>query len=409
MVGLLWVSLGFGVVCTVFGLVLWGLSYHLLKKDRPQVTRREIQSPGVAILIPARDESNVVSGILSCLKKQTFPVDMSDVYVVVESLADPTVEICQKRGVNFYVREKVTAARARKGFALDEVIKDILRQQKHYDVYFIFDADNLINEQFIERMVLAYQAGYDITTSYRNALNANASVVATSAALTFSMLNTVENRQRIKTGGNVVFSGTGCFVDGGLVEKWGGWPFRSLTEDYEMSLYAIQHQLNTTYFEEAEFFDEQPTTFVQSFVQRVRWIRGYFDARKIYIPRLRKRLHHEAKNRGSIIRELIGMWPFILLAVGIIVSFVAVIILGVLDFGVPIGMMIACAILIVVYIIMVLVTIWLLGMEKYQLTFGQKLKAAFYNPFYLASYVPCALVAVCKRKITWQKIEHGTK
>lgn len=409
MIFILWAILALGVVATLFGLTLWAVSYRLLKKDKPEVVRRSQESPRVAVLIPARDESKVISGIIGCLSRQTFPINMADVYVVAESMEDPTVAICREHGAKVYVREKVTLSRARKGFALNEVVKDILGQQEHYDLYFIFDADNLIGEQFVERMILAYQAGYDMATSYRNAKNANANVVATSAALTFSMLNTVENRQRVKTGGNVVFSGTGCFVDGGLVDKWQGWPFRSLTEDYEMSLYAMLHQLNTIYFEEAEFFDEQPTTFAQSFTQRVRWIRGYFDARKIYVPRLRKCLHEhkDLKNRGSIMRELIGMWPFILLAAGLIVSFIAVIVLGVLDFGIIAGLLIAGALVGVVYVVMVVVTAWLLKMEKYQLTFAQKFKTALYNPIYLVSYVPCALVAIFKRKITWQKIDHG--
>lgn len=405
MISLCWWILIFGAVLALAGLMLWGISYLLLKKDHVEITPRECETSKVAVLIPARDESRVIEGLLDCLKKQTFPVQPNDIYVIVENADDPTVKICEKFGVEVFVRQKLSKRTARKGFALDEVIKDIFAKNKHYDLYFIFDADNRINESFIERMVLAYQAGYQIATSYRNATNANTNVVATSAALTFSMLNTVENRQRVKTGGNVVFSGTGCFVDGALVEKWRGWPFHSLTEDYEMSLYAILHSLKTIYFEEAEFFDEQPVTFRQSFTQRVRWIKGYFMARKVYIPKLRK--CHNLQNEGSVKREIIGMWPFILLAAGLIICVIMMIILGFLQVSVWRGLLIAGLIVIGIYIIMAVVTILLLTQEKYNLTPFEKLKAVLYNPVYLVSYVPCALVAVFKRDVTWQRIDHG--
>ena len=34
------------------------------------------------------------------------------------------------------------------------------------------------------------------------------------------------------------------------------------------------------------------------------------------------------------------------------------------------------------------------------------LRAGFFTPIFLLSYVPCALKALLKRKIKWEKIEH---
>ncbi len=403
---ILWISLGLGVVVFLSGLTLWAISYFCLGHDNLKLVERKTDDLRPAVLIPARFESNVIAGILSDLKKQSFPLKMADVYVIVESEDDPTVEICEKHGASCIVRQNLSARTARKGFALDEAVKAILADQKHYDLYFIFDADNRVDEHFIEKMILAYQAGYQMATSYRNAANAGESVVATAAALTFSMLNTVENRRRVKFGWNIVFSGTGCFVAGELVEKWHGWPFRSLTEDYEMSLYAILRGVKTTYFDEAEFFDEQPETFRQSFTQRLRWLKGYFSVRKKYIPLIKHKKNH-AKNLGSVRREIIGMWPFILIAVGAIWSVIMIIILGIVQIGVWKALLIVASVVGVVYLVMMFVTIKLLTLEKYQLNFWQKLKVALYNPIYLVSYVPCAIVVIFKRNIAWDRIKHG--
>ena len=49
--------------------------------------------PLFAVLIPARDESLVISDLLDSLKKQTYKVKSSDIYIIVESEKDPTVMI----------------------------------------------------------------------------------------------------------------------------------------------------------------------------------------------------------------------------------------------------------------------------------------------------------------------------
>lgn len=60
----------------------------------------------------------MIEGLLESLEKQTVKIKTEDVYVIVETKDDPTVEICRKHGAGVFVRPKVTLSRARKGFAL---------------------------------------------------------------------------------------------------------------------------------------------------------------------------------------------------------------------------------------------------------------------------------------------------
>ena len=85
-------------------------------------------------------------------------------------------------------------------------------------------------------------------------------------------------------------SGTGFYTKGKWIKKWQGYPFHSLTEDYELSLYSILHDLATYYNDNAIFYDGQPTKYSQTVKQRTRWIKGYFDSRKKYIPLIVKRM-----------------------------------------------------------------------------------------------------------------------
>lgn len=390
-----------GILCLIVAGRLYFVGRRALK-DNNLVLRKRTKQPKIAVLIPARDESKVIRGILKGLLNQTVQVRSQDIYVIVERMDDPTCKICEKMGVSLILRKNLK--KQRKGYALNEAVKEILLR-RHYDIYFVFDADNLVAPNYIEKMLESYSAGYDMATGYRNSKNVNANVIAAVSSLTFSMINVMSNRERIKHNANVVFSGTGCFVSGDLVEKWRGWPFHSLTEDYEMSLYATLYGLATFYNEEAEFFDEQPTTYRQTVAQRVRWIKGYFESRKIYIPKMKRR--KRARNQGSLIREELGVSAAIWVVVGVILLLVGEVLnllfvekIG-LDLGLILGLIGA------VYVVLMLVTIVMIRRERFNLKTSMKIKAVLFNPLYLVTYIPCAVKALTTKNVAWQKIEHG--
>lgn len=390
--------------------MLFVVGRRAVKKNSIELKPRK-GKPEFAVLIPARDESRVIEGLLGSLERQTVKVKPKNVYVIVETKDDPTVEICREHGVQVFVRPKVTPRRARKGFALDEVVREILKKRR-YDLYFIFDADNVLMEDYIAQMLECYAAGYEIATGYRNAKNGNANVIAAVSCLTFSMINTLMNRDRVKHQANIVFSGTGYYIDGELIDRWQGWPFRSLTEDYEISLYATLHGLATYYNEAAVFYDEQPTRYAQTVAQRVRWIKGYFGARKRYVGLMREKMWNVGRGRiirnaGSLKVECVGVWPAILAVVGAVLLVIGgVVMLGVRgEWGWALG--VVGAAVVGVYVVLLVVTVYILSQEKLDLARGMKLKAVLFNPLYLVTYVPCALQALMKREVEWVRIEHG--
>ena len=246
-----------------------------------------------------------------------------------------------------------------------------------------------------------------MATGYRNAKNNNYNTIAAVSALTFTMINTIGNKNRIRHGGNIIFSGTGCFVVGELVERWGGWPFHSLTEDYEMSLYAIANNISTFYNEKAVFYDEQPTKYRQTVDQRVRWIKGYFSARHEYIPEMRARW--DQPNQGSIVKEWVGVKPVIWALVGVICLLFEDIVklFTSKDLGMIVGMLVG--LIIVVYIILLIITAVMIRREKMKFTPRIKWRAILFNPIYLLTYVPCALKALFIKNVQWKRIEHGKK
>lgn len=391
-----------GLVLLIYAGILFLRGNAALKQNSLQLKPRKIK-PRIAILVAARDESKVIAGLLESIQRQTVNVSPEDVYVIVETLDDPTVQICKRHHNTVILREDLN--KQRKGYALDEAIRQILARDRHYDAYFIFDADNILSEDYLEEMLKIYAAGYEIATGYRNSKNGNTNVISAVSSLTFSMINVMSNRNRATHGANIIFSGTGYYIAGDLIEEWQGWPFQSLTEDYELSLYATLHSLTTFYNEKAMFYDEQPTKYRQTVAQRVRWIKGYFSARKKYIPLIRVKKH--GNNYGSLVKERIGVRPAIFAILGLLAIIVGVVI-ELCTLGKALDIIAAIpGILVFVYIVLMLITIEMLKREKLDLTTKTKLKAVLFNPIYLATYIPCALKALLKKDVSWTKIKHG--
>lgn len=354
------------------------------------------------ILIPARYESKVINNLLLSITKQTTKINPKDIYIIVESIKDKTVDIAKQYNMNIILRENLSLKR--KGYALNDAVTYILKKQIHYDAYFIFDADNILDKDFIKNMEKSINEGYDIGIGYRNTKNSN-TLVSASSALTFSMINTMLNERKNKYHNNLTISGTGYYIKGSIVEDWNSFPFHSLTEDYELTLYAILHNLTTTYNKKAIFYDEQPDNFNISLKQRTRWVKGYFEARKKYINKISKSETKNDPNFASKVNAFLGVTPYIYIIIGLLIILFNILITK----GITTFLCYLTIFLLLIYTVLVLFTIIMLKKEKNSLNISKsmKIKVIFYNPIFMFSYIICLLRSIFIKDIKWDKIDHN--
>lgn len=384
------------IIITISILTL--LYKYLIMKKNTNYPQKEKKGHNYAILIPARNESLVIEKLLISIENQTKKIKPEDVYVIVETKKDKTVSIVEKHKMTIVYRKNLN--KKRKGFALDDAIKEILKSNKKYDAYFIFDADNILDKNYIKEMTKSFDEGYDIGIGYRNTKNSK-NLVSAASALTFSMINTIGNKRKSKYTNNLIISGTGYYIKGTIIESWKGFPFNSLTEDYELSLYSILNNLTTTYNDSAIYYDEQPEIFDVTITQRSRWVKGYFDARRNYIHKIRKSISKKDKNYASKITALIGVNPLITLIIGILLLLID----SITSFkNFIISLLI---IFILIYITLMIFTYIIIKKEENKLNIKvSKILLIFYNPFYLLSYIYCLYIAVTKKDLGWQEIKH---
>ena len=375
------------LVIISLALLLFLSKYLFAISNHPNIPKPQAPASNFAIIIPARDESAVIEDLCKSLQNQTIKISPENVFIVVESASDPTTAIAKKYHYRIIVRPH--PEKQRKGYALDEAVHAILKHKK-FDLYFIFDADNTISPDFIEKMLETYQKGYDIGIGYRKVKNPN-SAIAIGPGLIFTIINTLLNHTYTKHGLNCIASGTGYFLSGRIINHLGGFPFHTMTEDYEISLYSAIHHYSTFYNTKAIFYDTQPHTYSQYFIQRTRWEKGYFEARHLFRSQL-------FKNLPKTYILLIGIYDIVLFIIGLILLLITLTI----SYG-PLPLFLTIA---AVYIALLLLTALLLHLERYRLRAGLYFRTILLHPLLLLTYIPCLFVVILKRDLSWHRIEH---
>ena len=229
-----------------------------------------------AICIAARNEQAVIGNLLSSIKMQDYPEELLTVFVVADNCTDSTAEVARMNGAVCY--ERFDDTRRTKGFALQYLFKNIEKDYgtDSFEGYFIFDADNLLNSDYVTRMNEAFDAGEKIVTSYRNTKNFDENWLASTYAIHW--LRSIRYRHRprsvLRLATNI--QGTGFLFASELVKN--GWNYTSLTEDRAFTADAVAMGYPISYCDAAMFYDEQPTKLKVALRQRLRWSKGHLMA-----------------------------------------------------------------------------------------------------------------------------------
>ncbi|MEG1886894.1 MAG: glycosyltransferase family 2 protein, partial [Oscillospiraceae bacterium] len=131
----------------------------LIKKSRTYTKKINHR---FAVLICARNEETVIGQLIESVLAQNYPAELIDIYVAADNCTDSTAEVARKAGANVY--ERFDKTNVGKGYALNFLIENIVSQHTwdKYDGYFVFDADNLLDENYISEMNKAFSSGNNV-------------------------------------------------------------------------------------------------------------------------------------------------------------------------------------------------------------------------------------------------------
>ncbi|WP_233549406.1 glycosyltransferase family 2 protein [Lysinibacillus yapensis] len=364
-----------------------------------------------AVIIAARNEEAVIGELLNSIHKQNYPKDYIDIFVIADNCTDETAKVAKQAGA--IVRERFNKNQVGKGYALDFMFKIIHREYafKNYDGYFIFDADNLLDVNYITEMNRTFNQGYRVVTSYRNSKNFDQNWITAGYAIWFLHEAEYLNLPRMALNTSCAVSGTGFLVQSDLIKKNGGWIHHLLTEDIEFSISQILKGEKFGYCPNAVFYDEQPITFKQSWRQRMRWAKGFYQVFGKYGADLIRSIFKRKQNSFSCFDMTMTIMPAMIITnLSIMVNglFYLAVITGIFEkvsisettilMLKSIGMYYA-----VMYGLALLTTIseW----KKIRCAAWKKIAYTFTFPFFMMTYIPISLVALFKN-VEWKPIQH---
>lgn len=229
----------------------------------------------IAVVISARNESAVIGQLIESIHAQTYPAELIRIYVCADNCTDDTAEVARAAGATVFERQNRNLVG--KGYALDYMFKKILSSDDDSDAFIVFDADNLIDREYITEMNKTFGLGFEAITSYRNSKNYGTNWISAGYSLWFLREAKYLNNARLELNTSCAISGTGFLLSRKLVEENGGWKHHLLTEDVEFSVDSVIQGKKIGYCSTAMLYDEQPITFRQSWRQRMRWAKGFYQ------------------------------------------------------------------------------------------------------------------------------------
>ena len=385
-------------------------SYQFLYILVPYVIKGKPMKPArahrYAVLISARNEEAVIANLIESVRRQSYDLGLVTTFVVADNCTDATASVAAQAGA--IVFERFDTSRVGKGYALNFLLREIdkLFPERPFDGYFVFDADNVLEENYIEEMNKVFSNGYEIVTSYRNSKNFGDNWISSGYALWFLRESQFLNHARMKLGTSCAVSGTGFLFSQKVLDECGGWNFFLLTEDIEFTVHNVVRGRKIGYCHEAVLYDEQPTAFRQSWRQRLRWARGYLQVFGKYGGRL---LSGIAQGSFSCFDMTMNIMPAAVLSFIGIFSNGAAATIGLATgrdisvIGESLGSMLLNS-----YLTLLIIggSATISEWKRIYTPNWKKLVFTLTFPLFMFTYIPISFAALFARRVTWKPIAH---
>lgn len=366
-----------------------------------------------AVLIAARNERAVIGDLIGSIKNQNYPQNLIDIYVIADNCTDDTAAIARRAGATVFTRHNTELVG--KGYALDFGLKAIWQEFPNagHEAYFVFDADNVLDINYFTEMNKTFDSGAKASTSYRNSKNYDSNWISGGYALWFLREARYLNQARYVVDNSSAISGTGFFIADEVLRAAGGWKWHLLTEDIEFTASSVIDGIKVAYCPTAKFYDEQPTRFRDSWNQRFRWAKGFYQVFAKYGLGLAKGVFTSEKgNKFSCYDILMTVTPCALMSFIAMFFNLVIIILclcGVITTGIALASAASSLMfcLFNYYMLMFVFGVLTTYSEWHSIRASKafKIRNMFTFPLFMMTYLPISIAALVK-KATWKPIAH---
>ena len=365
-------------------------------KDKKLLIEKEHKFMAV---VPAHNEETVIRNLVESLVAQDYPKELYDVYVIADNCTDATAEIAKEAGAK--VLKRFDEANKTKGHALNWFIKQKIEENADYDAMCVFDADNIVDKNFLKNMNKKLCQGEEVVQGYRDIKNPTDSWIASGYAIFYWMMHRFYHLARYNLGLSPLLNGTGFMVKFDLLKPH-GWQTVTLTEDIEYSLINIAEGRKLGWAVDAIVYDEQLVTFKASWSQRSRWTVGHLQCMKEYTKSLIKGVkEHKTLMNFDGALYLFGI-PLMILTFALLGVNTLLYIGAEMTFAELVGHF--TRYLIATFILPVLTGVAIMALEKKPIK--PMLTGILMYPIFMGSWILINIKCLIKPNTKWEKIEH---
>ena len=403
------------VICSAFSILLaYKVLLVILGLFKTRKFKDAKEEHTFAVLIAGRNESAVIANLIASIKAQNYDQQKIKIFMVADNCTDDTFEVASNAGMaegaETFVFKRFNKEKVGKGYALDFLLDQIHATLPDYnpDAFLVFDADNLLDKNYVYEINKVLDEGYKICTSYRNGKNFGENYISANMSMCFLRECRFLHAPRSVINSSTFISGTGFMVASDVLTFEGGWKYTTLTEDIEFSASNILNDNVITYCDKAMFYDEQPTDMKASYNQRMRWQKGFYQTFAIYGKSLFKGIgSSKGFAKYEMFLMLLPITP-IMFTWSVLFFFINNGFYLFADFHifcVNLSSFIINLFLVCVGVMLYGALILIRERKRIKLSLWQKIKYSFTFPFFLLTYIPIAYECLFK-KVYWKHIPH---
>jgi len=233
--------------------------------------------PTVSILVPARNEEQVIGRLLQRTAELTYPKDKTQVIVVDDASSDRTGQIADEYS-NRYSFMEVLHRNQKDGGSTKTSAMNAGFKRAHGEIILCFDADYYPQNDIVEKLVKPFaDSSVGAVQGRVVVLNEPQNIITRLVALERIGGYRVDQEARNDLGLIAQFGGTVGGFRRSLLESLGGWDENILAEDTDLTFRVYLAGYRVAYVGDAECYEEAVDNWRAYWTQRYRWARGHMQ------------------------------------------------------------------------------------------------------------------------------------
>ena len=238
------------------------------------------------ILYPAYHEDSVIINSVDKFLYQDYPTDKFRLVVISDHMTDETNKQLQTFPITLLtpVFEKSSKAKAMQ-YAINYIEEKIgTHEERSFDNIVVLDADNVVQPDFLRKLNILCNAGYEAIQCHRCAKNSNNDVAMLDGA-SEEINNTIFRKAHNRLGLSSALIGSGMCFDYKLFKK-NVFQLSTAGEDREMEALLLRQKVFIKYAAEIHVFDEKVSNQDNFQRQRMRWMTAQVQSLLRQLPQI---------------------------------------------------------------------------------------------------------------------------